>query len=51
MNSPGIQVLVPQAEEQITAIKWAGTDSIIEILSVTYPMIRDVFNSYNNQIN
>ena len=51
MNSPGIQVLVPQAEEQITAIKWAGADSIIEILSESYPMIREVFNSYNNQIN
>jgi 8-oxo-dGTP pyrophosphatase MutT (NUDIX family) len=51
MNSPGIQVLIPQAEEQITAIKWADADSIIEILPVTYPMIRDVFNSYKNQIN
>lgn len=45
MFSPGNQVLIPQAEEQITAIKWAKSDEINTILTSTYPLIRDVFNS------
>jgi len=45
MYSPGIQTLLPQSEEQITAIKWADTKFIAGILPITYPMIRDVFNA------
>lgn len=45
MFSPGNQVLIPQAEEQITAIQWTNSNEIDVILPLTYPMIRDVFSS------
>lgn len=47
MHSPGVQNLVPQIEEQITAIKWSDTAFVEQILPDTFPMIKDVYQSYS----
>lgn len=47
MRSPGIQALIPQIEEQITAIKWSDATFVAQILPETYPMIKDVYQSYS----
>lgn len=41
----GTQELKPQVEEQITEIKWVSPDSMQEVLSNTYPLIKDVVSS------
>ena len=41
----GQQDLKPQVEEQITAIRWVNPGSMQEVLSNTYPLIRDVLAS------
>ncbi len=45
MHSPGVQNLVPQIEEQITAIKWSDVAFVEQILPDTFPMIKDVYQS------
>jgi len=47
MHSPGVQNLVPQIEEQITAIKWSDAAFVEQILPDTFPMIKDVYQSYS----
>jgi 8-oxo-dGTP pyrophosphatase MutT (NUDIX family) len=47
MHSPGVQNLVPQIEEQITAIKWSEVAFVEQILPDTFPMIKDVYQSYS----
>jgi 8-oxo-dGTP pyrophosphatase MutT (NUDIX family) len=47
MHSPGVQNLVPQIEEQITAIKWSDVAFVEQILPDTFPMIKDVYQSYS----
>jgi 8-oxo-dGTP pyrophosphatase MutT (NUDIX family) len=42
MKSPGVQALVPQHEEQITQIEWAGNARIDEMLKNSYPLIKDL---------
>ncbi len=42
MHSPGVQKLVPQLEEQITAIEWANEDRRKKMLDQSYPLIRDL---------
>jgi hypothetical protein len=39
--------LVPQIEEQITAIKWSDVAFVEQILPDTFPMIKDVYQSYS----
>ncbi|MFN5476463.1 MAG: NUDIX hydrolase [Sphingobacteriales bacterium] len=48
MKSPGHQQLVAQAEEQITAIAWASKNKAAELLSNTYPLVRDLMTLYWN---
>jgi 8-oxo-dGTP pyrophosphatase MutT (NUDIX family) len=45
MKSPGEQELIPQAEEQITEIKWAGKKDLSKIAENTYPSIIDVLKT------
>ena len=40
------QALVPQTEEDITAIKWVKSEDIKEPLDNTYPSIRDILTSF-----
>jgi 8-oxo-dGTP pyrophosphatase MutT (NUDIX family) len=47
MHSPGVQNLVPQIEEQITAIKWSDAAFVEKILPDTFPIIKDVYQSYS----
>lgn len=42
MTAPGQQVLVPQAEEQISELKWVGEKEFPTVLRNTYPSILDV---------
>lgn len=44
MQSPGIQKLEPQTEEQITSIEWADDARLAEILPDAYPLIRDLLS-------
>ncbi len=45
MSSAGKDTLVPQAEEQITRVKWTGAEKLPLRLQNTYPNILDVFQS------
>jgi 8-oxo-dGTP pyrophosphatase MutT (NUDIX family) len=46
MHSPGKQDPVAQAEEQITAISWANKDQVRDLLTNTYPIVRDLVRLY-----
>ena len=48
MTSPGNQEPVAQAEEQITAIAWAGKNEAADLLNNTYPLVRDLIALYWN---
>ncbi len=45
MTSPGKKILVPQASEQITQVKWTGPRKLSLRLQNTYPNILDVFQA------
>jgi NUDIX domain len=40
------QHLVPQTEEDITAIKWVATKDIKEPMADTYPSIKDILSVF-----
>ena len=46
MTCPAEQRLVPQTEEDITAIKWVKTKDIKEPMSNTYPSIKDILATF-----
>ncbi|UAY51003.1 NUDIX hydrolase [Ferruginibacter albus] len=43
------QELVPQTTEDITQIKWVTFDDLTEVLSNTYPSIKDILGRYTQQ--
>ncbi|MCF0166627.1 MAG: NUDIX domain-containing protein [Bacteroidales bacterium] len=43
MHLSGEEELVPQREEDITALKWVGPEMLPEVLANTYPSILEVF--------
>ena len=45
MKSDSKQPLIPQAEEEITELKWIGSRELPEILSNTFPNIIDVLKA------
>ena len=45
MHAPGIQLLEPQAEEDITEIRWVKPDDIDQHLSDSYPNVADIVRS------
>ncbi len=45
MQADADQTLVPQLEEEITALKWAAEAAIPELLKQTYPSIIDVLKA------
>lgn len=45
MHSPGRQLPVAQAEEQITGIEWANRERVAALLNQTYPLIRDILTT------
>jgi 8-oxo-dGTP pyrophosphatase MutT (NUDIX family) len=45
LSVTGNQETKPQLEEQITEIRWVSPDSMQEVLSNTYPLIKDVLAS------
>lgn len=45
MKVSGSQTLVPQAEEQITQVKWVGSAELGEVVRNTYPSIVDVLKA------
>jgi 8-oxo-dGTP pyrophosphatase MutT (NUDIX family) len=46
MTCPAVQKLVPQTEEDITAIKWVHTKDIKEPVANTYPSIKDILSKF-----
>ena len=46
MTCSGEQKLVPQTEEDITAIKWVDKKNIKEPLANTYPSIKDILEKF-----
>jgi len=46
MTCPKVQKLVPQAEENITEIKWVKTKDIKESMANTYPSIKDILKIF-----
>jgi len=46
MTCPAAQTLVPQTEEDITAIKWVATKDIKEPIANTYPSIKDILKAF-----
>ena len=42
MSATGAQALTPQAEEQITELKWVKEQDLATVLSDTFPSIKDV---------
>ena len=46
MTCPAAQKLVPQTEEDITAIKWVHTRDIKEPVADTYPSIKDILKTF-----
>ncbi|GAB2814265.1 NUDIX hydrolase [Ferruginibacter profundus] len=46
MTCPAAQQLVPQTEEDITAIKWVPTRNIKEPIANTYPSIKDILRTF-----
>ena len=45
MRAFGAQALVPQQEEQITELKWAGKSGLGPVIANTYPSIIDVLRA------
>jgi len=45
MQADGAQSLIPQAEEQISELKWAGKKDLAAIIANTYPSILDVLRA------
>ncbi len=45
MKADGIQTLIPQTEEDITEIRWIGSENLNLVLQNTYPAIADVLKS------
>ncbi|HEY4209494.1 MAG TPA: NUDIX hydrolase [Puia sp.] len=45
MKAPGDQSLLPQQEEQITALKWVAKKDFDTVLSNTFPSIKDVMKA------
>ena len=45
MFSPGLQQPKPQAEEQITAIEWAGPERMEELLKTSYGLVKSILKS------
>ena len=45
MKVSGDQTLVPQAEEQITQVKWLGVGDLEKIIGNTFPSIIDVLHA------
>lgn len=46
ITCPNAQTLVPQTEEDITAIKWVHTKNIAEPMANTYPSIKDIMSKF-----
>ncbi len=46
MLSPNQQQLIPQAEEQITAIEWTDANRRKVLLPDSYPLVRDLLGSF-----
>ncbi|MGG9963776.1 NUDIX hydrolase [Ferruginibacter sp. SUN106] len=46
MTCPSAQKLVPQTEEDITALKWVPTREIKEPIANTYPSIKDILKFF-----
>lgn len=46
MQSPGLQPLVAQASEQITAIEWTDAKRRASLLADCYPLIRDLVAAF-----
>jgi len=46
MSCSGKQHLVPQIAEDITEIKWIAAEKLDEILSNTYPSVKDILNGF-----
>lgn len=46
ITCPALQKLVPQTEEDITAIKWVPTRDIKEPVANTYPSIKDILKTF-----
>jgi len=46
ITCPAAQTLVPQTEEDITAIKWVATKDIKEPVANTYPSIKDILRVF-----
>jgi 8-oxo-dGTP pyrophosphatase MutT (NUDIX family) len=44
MRVSGIQKLIPQAEEQITKLEWAGEEDLDKYLSNSYPSVEEVLH-------
>ena len=51
LNSHCDQILIPQTEEDITAIKWFSQNELDLPLSNTFPTISDLIEVYLNKIN
>ncbi|WEK34908.1 MAG: NUDIX domain-containing protein [Candidatus Pseudobacter hemicellulosilyticus] len=47
LSVPGQQELVPQTEEQITAVEWARPDALKKYTDNTFPSILDVLEAAN----
>jgi len=45
MSTRGDQTLMPQAEEQITELKWVGADGLEAVVKETFPSIVDVIKA------
>ena len=46
MDYEGEEELVPQLEEDITKVKWMGTDKFEKVYANTFPSIGDVLDAY-----
>jgi hypothetical protein len=42
MKSPGIQPLIPQAAEQITASEWASEERIDDLMKNSYQLVKEI---------
>jgi hypothetical protein len=45
MSSPGEQKLIPQEEEQITAIEWTDAARRKQLLPESYPLVKELLSS------
>ncbi|HZE83039.1 MAG TPA: NUDIX hydrolase, partial [Puia sp.] len=48
MKAPGQQTMTPQAEEQITALKWVEKKELAKYIANTYPSVVDVLKAGAN---